>query len=233
MNLVYICRDGENEELRYSLRSVCQNIENPRVWVVGGKPDWYTGNHLKVKQSHTKYQNVLNNLSAIVRSPEIPNDFVMMNDDFFIIKPIGKVETYHGGLLQDKVDLFSENLGSSFYIKLLKNTHNRLVHLGIDNPLDYSIHVPMEFNKEKLSTVIKPKMSYRTLYGNIYGVGGVEINDVKKHRGQTMAWANTDIQDLPYLSTSDSSFAEVHKTILKDMFPEPCRFEKKSRVNRG
>lgn len=230
MNLVYICRDGDNEELRYSLRSVCHNVENPNVWVVGGKPSWYTGKHLPVRQATTKYQNVINNLDTLVRSPEIPNDFVIMNDDFYIIKPIDKIETYHGGYLQDKIDIFTENMGNSYYIKLLKNTKDRLESLGIKDPLDYSIHVPMEFNKEKLSTVIKPRMSYRTLYGNIYGIGGTEISDVKIHREKTRDWADTpdlDKLELPYLSTNDSSFDEVYRSVLKDMFVDPSRFEKK------
>lgn len=230
MNLVYVCREGNNEELRYSLRSVCQNLEDANVWVVGGKPSWYVGKHIPVRQSNTKYQNVFNNLNAIVNSEDIPDDFIMMNDDFYIVKPIDKVETYNGGYLQDKIDLFSKNMTNSYYIKLLKNTKDRLASLGIDDPLDYAIHVPMEFNKEKLSTVIKPRMSYRTLYGNIYNVGGIKISDVKIHSKNTRDWADTpdlDSLELPYLSTNDASFEDVYRNILKDMFPDPCRFESK------
>ena len=55
MHFVYICKDGENEELRYSIRSVLKNTKDAVIWVVGGKPNWYIGNYIKVIQDQNKY----------------------------------------------------------------------------------------------------------------------------------------------------------------------------------
>jgi hypothetical protein len=229
MNFVYLCRHGDNEELRYSIRSVVKNTENAKIWLVGGKPSWYTGNFIKSDQSKDKYENVINSLNTIVGCNEIPDNFILMNDDFYIIKPIDEIKTYHGGEFKKKVEIFAENAKSSYYTSLLKNTKKQLQDAGIENPLDYAIHVPIKLNKQKLSTVIKPKLSIRTMYGNLFNIGGTEIDDVKFHREATRKWAkNPSLSsiDFEYLSTSDESFAEVYETILKDMFSDPSPYEK-------
>lgn len=229
MNFVYLCRHGENEELRYSIRSVVKNTENPQIWLVGGKPSWYTGNFIKSDQSKDKYENVVNSLNTIVNCDSIPDDFVLMNDDFYIIKPIDKIKTYHGGDFKKKVEIFSENAKSSYYTSLLQNTKKELQDAGIENPLDYAIHVPIELNKQKLSKVIKTKISVRTMYGNLFNIGGIEIDDVKFHRRATRKWANNpnlNNIDIEYLSTNDESFVDVYEYILKDMFKDPSPYEK-------
>jgi hypothetical protein len=229
MNFVYLCRPGSNEELRYSIRSVVKNTENPNIWIVGGKPSWYVGNYIKSDQSQDKYENVVNSLNTIVNCKRIPEDFVLMNDDFYIIKPINKINTYHGGSFQKKVEIFTDNAKSSYYTSLLINTNNILKDAGIENPLDYAIHVPIELNKQKLSTVIQSKVSIRTMYGNLFNIGGTEVDDVKFHRESTRRWAkNPELNklDFEYLSTSDESFLEVYENILKDMFKDPSPYEK-------
>lgn len=229
MDFVYLCRNGNNEELRYSIRSVYKHVDSPKIWVVGGKPSWYTGNYAKSDQSGDKYKNVINSLNTIVNNESISDDFILMNDDFYIIKPIKKIQTYHGGKFKNKVDLFSKNARSSYYTSLLKNTMTELKNAGIEDPLDYAIHVPIELNKEKLSTVINPNVSIRTIYGNLFNVGGIEIDDVKFHRVATRKWAkNPDLDTInfEYLSTSDDSFLEVYDCILKDMFKDPSPLEK-------
>jgi hypothetical protein len=229
MNFVYLCRPGSNEELRYSIRSVVKNTDNPNIWIVGGKPSWYVGNYIKSDQSQDKYENVVNSLNTIVNCKRIPEDFVLMNDDFYIIKPINKINTYHGGSFQKKVEIFTDNAKSSYYTSLLINTNNILKDAGIENPLDYAIHVPIELNKQKLSTVIQSKVSIRTMYGNLFDIGGTEVDDVKFHRMATRKWTKSpdlNTMDFEYLSTGDESFPEVYEYILKDMFSEPSQFEK-------
>lgn len=206
-----------------------KNTENPIIWVVGGKPSWYTGNYIKSDQSGDKYKNVIGSLKAIVNHQDIPDDFILMNDDFYIIKPIDKIQTYHGGKFENKVELFSKNAKSSYYTSILKNTMRELKNAGIHQPLDYAIHVPIELNKDKLFTVIRSRVSIRTMYGNLFSIGGTEVDDVKFHRVATRKWANNpdlDTIDFEYLSTSDDSFLEVYEYILKDMFSDPSPYEK-------
>ena len=210
MNFVYICKDGENEELRYSIRSVVKNTNNPKIWVVGGKPDWYIGNHISVLQNQHKYQNALNNLKAACASEEIPEDFILMNDDFYITNKINKIKLYNNGLLEDQINQY-HNLGlRSTYLNRLGKTYAYLQKRNITNPISYELHVPMPMEKSKLITILEENYStlWRSKYGNTFNIGGETVKDVKVHRGGALIALsyNQDNEQIPYLSSADSSF---------------------------
>jgi hypothetical protein len=106
MDFVYICKPGDNEELRYSIRSVLYSFPDANIWLVGGKPSWYSGNYIYVDQKHHKYANAINNLHAICDSNEISEEFVLMNDDFFI----SFIE-----IAQNNATSFLRRIGSNFF----------------------------------------------------------------------------------------------------------------------
>jgi hypothetical protein len=227
MDYVYICRDGENEELRYSIRSVETNFPSGKIWVVGGRPSWYTGNFIPVSSTSSKQINAIKNLSAIIQTSEISENFVLMNDDFFIVKPVKDIGTYHGGNLQDKIDLRRAITPGSRYIDLLLKTQKVLQKIGISEILDYEIHVPMKMSKAGLRESLKLGTQWRSTYGNTHKVGGKEIKDVKVYGSIDLLDLSYDMDGLSseYLSTDDQSFPIVWKKILKDMFPNPSTCE--------
>jgi hypothetical protein len=228
MDYVYICREGNNEELRYSIRSVVAHASYNNIWLVGYKPDWYLGNFVNLPDTATKFDNIINCIKAITDVGAISDDFVLMNDDFFFLKDVGIVPTYHGDLLRDKIDRYI-GLGSRRYAALLSRTYNNLIRQGIKNPLDYDIHVPMPMNKQKLKESIKKAYFPRSGYGNIHNVGGTHIQDVKTYSVKNSLRPNSyDFKngDMPFVSTEDGSFQEVYETVLKDMFPEPSQYER-------
>ena len=95
MDFVYLCKTGENEELRYSIRSVLNSFPKAKIWVVGGKPKWYVGNYVEVIQDRNLYTNIYNNLVAICKSNQISNKFILMNDDFFIVNKVSKINYFY------------------------------------------------------------------------------------------------------------------------------------------
>lgn len=233
-DLVYICRDGENEELRYSIRSAVTNLPHDKIWVVGGKPDWYAGPYIEVPQTLTKYQNVARNLNAAYSSKLISEEIILMNDDFFIIKPLDKVELFHNGPLIHTIKNFKEaGVSNSEYVKKLIATRNYLKKsAGIPVPISYELHVPMPAKKSKMLEAIGLGVASRTAYGNLNNVGGTYMNDVKYYTGKLMDHKNykeilsADLDDLshPYLSTSDISFKDV-QGILGGLFPNASQYE--------
>ena len=236
MDLVYICRDGENEELRYSIRSAVKNMPHHKIWVVGGKPDWYIGPHIPVKQLETKYLNVGNNQIAAFSSELISENIVLMNDDFFVIKKIDEIKTYHNGLIIDTIKSFRRSGVNSSYVRKLDHTRKVLRRkFGIQDALSYELHVPMPATKSRMREVIKLGVASRSAYGNVYNVGGEAMKDVKFYTGKIMQHKNYteileysgNIEDLeyPYLSSSDASFPILLEKILKDLFPEPSPYE--------
>jgi hypothetical protein len=226
MNFVYLCRDGDNEELRYSIRSLYKNIKNPIIWVVGGKPDWYIGNYISVNQNKTKHVNVRNNLNKIVSSKDIEDNFILMNDDFFIMKPMLDIPYFHGGLLINKVKTFKTHAKTSSYTKMLSDTYDTLIKKQIQDPLDYAIHVPMKMNKKNLSKVIYPALSIRTMYGNLYNVGGIPIEDVKVHLNRPWSESFDYKKNTKFLSTNDQSFNKLYEEIFKNKFIDKSPLEK-------
>jgi hypothetical protein len=224
MDCVYVCRPGDNEELRYSIRSVVKNLPHDNLWLVGYKPSWYVGNFISVLNTTTKFENIRLAIKAAAEHNEISDNFILMNDDFFVIRPANPDVVLHGGLLTDKINRYRSMLGSGRYITLLENTHKFLIKSGIKNPLDYDIHTPMVFNKNNLLQIINRRHFPRSLYGNIFKVGGEFTNDVKVYPDNSLL--KYDIQqDSPYISTQDDSFDNLFNSLLKHMFPDQSKYE--------
>ena len=228
MDFVYICRDGENEELRYSIRSVLLSFPEAKVWVVGGKPKWYSGNHVFLEQNDNKYANAVNNLKAVCNTPEISDKFILMNDDFFIIKKIETVEQFYNGLLSDKIDKFTKITGSSMYIRKLITTNNKLNKLGFTNPLDYELHIPMPMHKTGLSDILSQHSDclWRSMYGNLFNVGGSQMEDVKVYKNKRHAARSAQItKNSIYLSTEDTGLTMMVDNIFKELLTNPSPYE--------
>jgi hypothetical protein len=227
VDIVYICRHKANEELRYSLRSLV-NLDYDSVWVVGGKPSWYVGNYIPVGYTGSKYKHARSNLATIINSDQISSDFILMNDDFYIVKPIKKLEVYNEGLLKDKVDKYLSFAPNSIYTKMLVNTLDYLVEAGIENPISYDLHTPMQMNKEKLAEAMQSKKLWRSTYGNLNNIGGKTIEDVKVYSPTSIETIRFDYlnSDLPFLSTDDKSFNSVKNNLLDKLFPTKSQYEK-------
>lgn len=227
MHFVYICKNGDNEELRYSIRSVLKHAQNASVTVVGGKPDWYKGHYIEVDQNQSKYRNVLNNIHAALNSNEIPNKFILMNDDFYILKNIRTIPTIYYGTLEEKIQAYSDIYPKSSYVSKLRVTKRKLISMGIKTPLNYEVHTPFPVEKDLLKQCIGNSHNnlWRSIYGNLYTKDSKTHRDVKIYNNGTMNYMSYEINDKSrFLSTEDNSF-ELVKHLLEEMFPEPSPFE--------
>jgi hypothetical protein len=229
MDYVYVCRDGDNEELRYSIRSIEKNMPEGKIWVIGGKPDWYTGNFVHVEQTKKSYANVREQLRVACATEKISDDFVLMNDDFFVINPVKEIPTWYTGTLVDRIrslqQIKSQNAG---YLRLLILSNNVIRRTGVADPLDYELHTPMIMNKEKLLPILHSTALWRSYYGNKYNVGGTKHSDVKVHSKDVLedrAKNLIDITNEPYISGSDYNFEFLKDIILGEMFSQPSKYE--------
>jgi hypothetical protein len=228
MDLVYICRNGENEELRYSIRSAVKNLPHDKIWVVGGKPDWYTGNYIQVNQTRSKYSNARNNLKAICASNEISESFILMNDDFYIINKVDSVPYMYSGTLDERIQVREDLFTGNSYTGLLRQTLNAIFRKTKTTVLDYELHVPMIMEKKKLSKVLMLSGLWRSVYGNTFNVGGIKIRDVKVYNKNNKFYSNGyDINNLEYdyLSSNDDSFDMVKEKVLDKRFNTKSIYE--------
>ncbi len=228
-DIVYFVKDTkENEELRYSLRSVEKNFPHARVWFVGGCPNGIVPDvHIPVAQTQrNKYLRVRNMIELIIRKQDLSDNFWLFNDDFFVMSKVSYVLPAIDGSLARKV----QALESSFkrktaYSNKLRNTIFALRDKHKDR-LNYELHIPMEINKDKAHQVLlefNDNVAFRSAYGNYFDVAKTIHPDVKVY--DTEERYNPDIHNV-FLSTSDVSFERgVIGRFIRSSFVEPSRFE--------
>lgn len=210
MDVLYPLKPHENNfELRYSLRSL-KNVPHDRVFVCGYRPAWLAPEVLSIEieqnPSHTKYIRTIQNLIAAMKDPNLSEDFILMNDDIFIMFPIKEVPTLHRGPLNDMINYYHAKFSNSPYTSGLIRTFHKLEELGVEDPLSYEVHVPVVLNKTKFLEVLEMSLKMdgfgkRTLYGNINKIGGEHIQDVKFTNPRRAI-----LDDMPFVSTDEGSF---------------------------
>jgi hypothetical protein len=225
-DIVYVVKPGDdNQELRFSLRTL-RNLPHGRVFVAGYCPRWLKGvTPIPVRQAGTKFANSTGNLRAAAEHPEVSEDFLYFNDDFFVMSPVDRMPVLHRGPVSTVEDYYSTR-GKGPYLEGLRGTRGLLLELGFDEPLSYELHVPMLLNKQRLLETLElgadlPVLHKRTLYGNVWAAGGKQIRDCKVlSRGWTFPKA------APFLSTAPLSFASgAVGQHIRARFPEPGPYE--------
>ena len=222
-----MCRDGENEELRYSIRSILHFFPDAEIWIVGGRPSWYVGNHISVKQASAKYYNVKNNIAALVENENINSEFIYMNDDFYLTDITDLSIPHHRGYLDDYLEGNRECCSRYIYIKLINKAFTKIKKVVSHRPLNYELHVPIMVSKGGLQKAYRQAFIWRSFYGNYYKLGGKEIQDCKFYQQDVK---NTDLKKFiadhsPFLSSNDNTFNFILDNYLKDKFPNKSKCE--------
>jgi len=205
MDVVYVYKSrGDSRELRYSLRSL-KNVKHDRVFIVGDREDWFKDIvHIPHKTNQTPFIDVLCKVEKACLS-DVSDDFIMMNDDFYITEPT-EIEP-----------LYREIPKPVSYHK--RSVVKTLDYLNMKDAKNYELHAPMVFNKHKLKSIVRrvrPHMLpipifYRTVYGNVYNIGGEFYEDKKSYRGE--------IPKGKFISTSR------YFHWLDEMFPDKSNYE--------
>lgn len=229
MILLYLVRPGNsNEELRYSLRSAARNLDVDEVWTVGYQPLWLTNvRHIPGNTGPSKQVNVYNNLRAACAHPAIPQDAVVMNDDFFILTRTPEIPVWYRGSLHGHI----ESLGrrNDWWSRSMRATRLWLEHRGHTSCRSFELHLPFPVDTGKMGTVLTEAADYqpgnppqwRTLYGNRWEVPAVQIFDVKIERYGTLQPA------AGMLSTTDTSWVRSPAAAaVRAMFPKQSPYER-------
>ena len=233
MDIVYLVKNCvTNEELTYSLRSL-SNLPHNRVFIVGGCPTNLNKSkliHCPISQGNDRYTNTTNSLKHICQDERLSENFILMNDDFFILKPIIDPETELNlcrGTIQEVIQEIGHRYETgSPYLTGMKQTHIYLRDLGYSKPLSYELHTPMVINKKRFLDVFSlpyietiRKGHIRSIYGNLYLKDSQKIRDVKVYQN-----FYTPLGSDKFLSTEDNSWPRV-KNYLGVIFPEKSPYE--------
>lgn len=227
-DVVYIVKeDPHNEELRYSIRSVVENFPVRNIWIFGYCPSWLKKIiNVKIPQPGQKWENSKMLFNEIANCESLPDEFVLFNDDFFVMDKVEKPEHHYCGLLADRIQQLRDAFGDNrpTYVGQLQQVYDRLIELGFNNPKNYALHMPMPFNRKKMKESLELTkdlpMSLRSFYANYYGVGGVETQDCKVFL--TGDYERTS----PYLSTDDRTFRlGLVGRDIRNTFRNKCDYE--------
>lgn len=223
-DIVYFVKDTpDNEELRYSLRSL-DNFPHKKVCFYGGCPKGLKPDiHFEFKQDgKTKWDNVSMMLRSACNNDAITKNFWLFNDDFFIMnKVLHPVNYFSGDLYKRIVQLEDKHGGITPYSSELRKMCEELEALGCGSK-NYAIHYPMLINRQKalelLNTTDNPM--FRCLYGNYTNVKAEWTNDCKVI-SKVKEWKGSN-----YLSTVDESFRDGRVgQQIRERFPNKCKYE--------
>lgn len=161
MDILYIVGNGsiwQNNELRYSLRSIEQNgINVGRVFVCGFIPEWINRETVVClplqDKTKCKHWNICAAILYAAQRTDIggeSGDFLYSSDDHFYLRPtdFAQYPYFCKGELPDSVDPNDKN---KEYHTTLANTHHLLAKYGYDTRM-YNWHGNTHFNRHLLNS---------------------------------------------------------------------------------
>lgn len=234
MHAVYYVRPGDNEELRYSLRSLEANTSVDRVSIIGDHPDWLnleTAEFIQGNLHGYGQRSSAANVGIALR--EFKGDFLVFNDDFMVLRPMDdKVPYFHKHTLDNHIiqaatatpegrERKQMMVKAAFYLK-----NNRVAV-----PMSFETHVPMRVNGDEMATRIKhyrewwgmeegEPLMWRSVYANYMPQEEQQgRRDVITHGVESMSLA-TD-----FASTADRTVEPI-LPLLAERFPNPSKWER-------
>nr|MDT0660856.1 hypothetical protein [Micromonospora sp. DSM 115978] len=232
MDAVYLVGEGRQrgEPLRYSLRSLINVPQVDRVVIVGYRPPWCRPDlHLPVQQGRVKHINTWTNLMTALESDGVSDEFLLFNDDFFVMSPVEQMPVLHRGPITGQI-ANHKRTGHRPLLHRRQNLRDMLNTLGVAHPLCYELHTPMPVVRagmlealQRAKTVRPDGMAptgKRTLYGNLARLGGVAVPDVK------VRMPRDPLPDGPLMSTSPAAWMGTAGRTVRTEFAQPSRFEK-------
>ncbi len=164
----YLKSEAAGEELKYALRSLVENLKTDfRVIVVGDKEDWFSPEivHIPLEVHLVKevcdcpapsmirnpQADVTHKIFTAIASGEIQDDFILSNDDIFLLAPTYPVDIE---VLKAFGVLDKGGKDGGLYNQNIKQTAKALENNQLPNHR-YGTHTPMKMNAKKLIEIIE------------------------------------------------------------------------------
>lgn len=234
MILLYIIKKGgsswDDNELRYSLRSVAKHGQNvDSIIIAGHKPAWVQGvTHAPLTDPHSnRANNTWYKMKQMCHNLNRP--FVLMNDDFYL-QQTTDFETLPHYTEGEIKDLAKKYRRVSDYVGMLYRTEYVLQRNGYPRK-NFAVHYPMMidpvgFRPHFEHFVEEPGLSFRLIYGNMMVRETVELPDLKLSREMSTAQIKEALKDKPMFSIGDRFLNDDGKNYLQELYPEKCKYER-------
>jgi len=213
----------DNNEIRYSIRSMSTTNDVTWIGITGPEmpPFLRDVHHTKVdiREKH-KFANLLVQLLEAMNDPAVPEDLILMNDDFFMRNtPAWDWTPTHMGPVPKKP-------WNGWSKSIIFTGELMTKHFGVAEPLNYEGHTPMPIKKSlALETLqflapfaAERSVQFRTAYGNMHKIGGNKHPNAKTPTLDK--WEPTS----PFLSLKSTPKQEL-KDYITQAWPVPSRWE--------
>lgn len=235
IDVVYIFGKGspwQNNELRYSLRSVEKNLRNYRnVFLIGAKPDFIGPEVTEVPYKDiyaNKQRNIMSKILRACNDDRISQEFILFNDDYFLLQP---TESPNYPYYFDK-DL---NTKSKEYANAYKNCIDETIQAlqrRVKPTQHFDLHKPIVYNKLKFKAMVgaydwNVRYGYivKSMYCNHNNIAGVQLADNKinyQYRAELIEQIN---KGQPMFSIGDKAINQAMKAYIMKQFPDRSKFE--------
>lgn len=225
MDIVIPYRNSNTDELRYCLRSL-KNIEHDNVFIIGDRPDFISDSVIFIENKehgkNAQHDNELN-IRLALNDSRLSDDFILFNDDFFVIKKVKELIDYNAGDIDDVL----AKRDCLMFRRHNQGLINTKMFIGLKGAVSFELHIPMIMNKQKRLDIsnqiigILPKrlLLPRTIYGNAFC-------DIKNITKDVKLYVSSDkIPSGVFVSTLDSAFNGIAGDIIKSRFRYKCKYE--------
>jgi hypothetical protein len=234
MDILYILGKGSpfnNEELRYSLRSLARYGSNiGKVVLIGSRPDFLDYSkieHHSFIETGVKEYRIASKIMHACAIGAVKGDFLFCNDDFFFTRPFdcNTFPNYYQGCLHHGDSI------ATAYQDHLRLTRDYLLSQGT-TANHFDMHCPIIYNSEKF-LALAPAWEYsknsigmvvKSVYANMYRVPGKIYRDVKLKE----LISETDyqrIKSVECFSIYDQAWSRGVKSYLEQNFTEKSPWE--------
>jgi hypothetical protein len=216
----------QDNELRYSLRSVEKYLSNyGRVFVVGDLPGWCT-NVIHIPATDRKYpaRSIMEKVWLACQDDRLSENFLFMNDDHFLTKRFD-AETFPYFF---KGPLFNAVRNKTNYAETVKNTLSILGH----DAKDFDTHTPILYNKHTFPEVMKQYdwevphgYCIKSIYCAYMGIAGVLADDGKFYKSKTKEHLLHWFSNHAVVSVGDECLTYFVKELLGTLFQTKSKYE--------
>jgi len=223
-------------QLRYALRSLEKHLKGyGQVFLLGRAPTWLR-NVVEIQTPdidwnymhlHQKELAIYNKIKVACGSPNVTDDFLLMNDDHYLLQDFNAATfpLYWSGDMEEEADR------PDIYANTCRNTVKAL-RAAKAPILNYDCHCPILYNKERFKVVesldwgVKYGYGIKSMYANLNGLRGIMCSDLKFRSPVSYHIASHAISTQPFFSTDDKAIDTSMVNLLSSLYPTKSRFEK-------
>ena len=215
MNFVWLLGSGsnhQNEEIRYSIRSVLKFHPDATITVIGELPHFYTGSHYYVPDDTGNIY--LNTWNKCLKACELFNEWICMNDDFYLLEAFVP-KHYYCGYLKDH----AIGSGGGHWGKLLKQTIK-----VFPDAKRWTVHAPTPIlSSEFVSLTDRYRsdkvISWKVMYCELSQYPKATVRKNCKIRGTIRKPIK-----LPFFSIANNF--RRNRDLFERLYPKQCKYEK-------